>query len=50
MLCGHIHKAYVMHPGDGQSLLPHTFPIAVGSATVKKDEALVSLFGMALNQ
>lgn len=31
MLCGHIHKAYTMLPGDGQSLLAHTFPIVVGA-------------------
>ena len=48
MLCGHIHKAYFMYPGDGQSLLPHTFPIAVGSAMKKEDDAIVSLSGMAI--
>ena len=31
MLCGHIHRAYTMLPGDGQSLLAHTFPIVVGA-------------------
>ncbi len=49
MLCGHIHKAYVMMPGDGQSLLPHDFPIAVGSATVRgEDEQIASLSGTAI--
>ena len=48
MLCGHIHKAYFMLPSDGQSLLPHTFPVAVGSAMKKQGDALVSLSGMAI--
>ncbi len=48
MLCGHIHKAYIMHPGDGQSLLAHTFPIAVGSYLIKEEERLTSLGGIAL--
>ncbi len=48
MLCGHIHKAYMMYPEDGQSLLPHTFPIAVGSAMRRENERICSLGGMAL--
>ncbi len=49
MLCGHIHKAYVMMPGDGQSLLPHDFPIVVGSATTRgEDGQLASFFGTAI--
>ncbi len=44
MLCGHIHKAYTMLPGDGQSLLPHDFPIVVGAflrGKTKNGDALV---------
>lgn len=44
MLCGHIHKAYTMLPGDGQSLLPHAFPIVVGAflrGKMENGEALV---------
>lgn len=49
MLCGHIHRAYVMLPGDGQSLLAHDFPVAVGSATTRdKDKKITSFFGMAI--
>ena len=49
MLCGHIHKAYFMMPGDGQSLLPHDFPIAVGSAMERKEDGTLSaLGGMAI--
>ena len=49
MLCGHIHKAYIMMPGDGQSLLPHTFPVVVGSATVRNEESkTVALAGAAV--
>ena len=31
MLCGHYHIAFVMRPGDGRSLIPHTYPVVVGS-------------------
>lgn len=48
MLCGHIHKAYVMHPGDGQSLLPHSFPIVIGSSITYEESRAVSLGGLAL--
>ena len=49
MLCGHIHKAYFMMPDDGQSLLPHDFPIAVGSAVERaKDGTLSTLGGTAI--
>jgi hypothetical protein len=37
-----------MYPVDGQSLLPHTFPIAVGSTMKKEGDAIVSLSGMAI--
>lgn len=33
MLCGHIHAAYLLMPGDPASLLPHNYPVVVGSAT-----------------
>ncbi len=31
MLCGHIHNAYVLQPNDARSLLPHDYPVVVGS-------------------
>ena len=49
MLCGHIHRAYIMLPGDGQSLLAHDFPIAVGSATTRgEDGKIADLCGAAI--
>ena len=36
MLCGHIHHCYVMQPGDGQSYLPHNYPVVVGSKLFKE--------------
>ena len=50
MLCGHIHKAYIMMPSDGQSLLPHDFPVVVGSQTERdeKKENTVALSGAAI--
>ncbi len=36
MLCGHIHECYVIHPGDGQSYLPHNYPVIVGSKLYKE--------------
>lgn len=35
MLCGHIHDAYVIRPNDGQSYIPHTYPVVVGSKLLK---------------
>ena len=32
MLCGHIHRAYVLEKNDPRSLRPHNFPVIVGSA------------------
>lgn len=50
MLCGHIHKAYIMKPGDGQSLLPHTFPVVVGSHVTrdKETEETLAFCGAAI--
>ncbi len=48
MLCGHIHKAYVMHPNDGQSLLPHSFPIVIGSSVSYEKNRAISLGGLAM--
>ncbi|MBP3591658.1 MAG: metallophosphoesterase [Clostridia bacterium] len=45
MLCGHIHRAYTMLPGDGQSLLPHDFPIVVGAFLRGKTENGDALVG-----
>lgn len=30
MLCGHYHHAFMINPGDNQSLLPHNYPVVVG--------------------
>ena len=32
MLCGHIHRAYILESGTPESLVPHDFPVVVGSA------------------
>lgn len=49
MLCGHIHYACVLRSGDGRSLLPHSYPVIIGSECAfnegQKDE---NLFGTAL--
>ena len=47
MLCGHIHHPYLMMPGDGQSLLPHTFPILVCPTSKRTDSGFL-LTGAAL--
>ena len=33
MLCGHIHKAYILEKNDKASLLPHDYSVVVGGAT-----------------
>lgn len=35
MLCGHIHRAYVLQPNDERSLLSHNYPVVVGSQHYK---------------
>lgn len=37
MLCGHIHRAYILLPGNGESLLPHTYPVIVGSSQNERE-------------
>ncbi len=32
MLCGHMHKAYILQKNDPASLRPHDYPVVVGSA------------------
>lgn len=32
MLCGHLHKAFLLQPNDERSTLEHNYPVAVGSA------------------
>ncbi len=44
MLCGHIHKAYVLQPNDPASMLPHPYPVVVGSACFGNDD----LWGTAI--
>ena len=49
MLCGHIHKTYILEPNDPQSLRPHSYPVVVGSAkSGKRSEGSVALWGAAL--
>ena len=43
MLCGHYHKAFVLHENDEISLIPHKYPIIVGSAL-----SLEGLMGAAI--
>lgn len=43
MLCGHIHHAYMLFPDDDAALLPHNYPVIVGSACSPDD-----LWGTAL--
>ena len=38
MICGHIHKAYVLEPNDAASLLSHGYPVVVGSACFGNDD------------
>lgn len=45
MLCGHIHRAYVLEKNDKRSLLKHAFPVIVGSE-VRKNGVIV---GSAIN-
>ncbi len=44
MLCGHIHKAYILEKNDKRSLLPHEYPVIVGSACLEDG----GLWGTAL--
>lgn len=32
MICGHMHKAYILKADDQMNLLPHRYPVVVGSA------------------
>ena len=32
MLCGHMHKAFILNPNDGTAFINHNYPIVVGSA------------------
>ena len=31
MVCGHLHRAYVLFDGDERNTLPHKYPVIVGS-------------------
>ena len=37
MLCGHYHKAFILTPDDERNILPHNYPVVVGSAHTKED-------------
>lgn len=41
MLCGHMHKAYILEKNDPASLRPHTYPAVVGSAAERVGDAWV---------
>ena len=43
MLCGHVHRTYLLKKNDENSLMPHDFPVVVGSAYYEDD-----LWGAAL--
>lgn len=34
MLCGHLHKTFVLEPNDPASILPHNYPVVVGSELI----------------
>ncbi len=37
MLCGHLHKAFILLQGDEQNLIEHTYPVVVGAAHTYDD-------------
>ena len=38
MLTGHMHKAYILQRNDSRSLLPHEYPVVVGSACFGEED------------
>ena len=48
MLCGHLHKTYVLEPNSEKSLLPHAYPIVVGSALCRKADESIDIWGAAI--
>lgn len=44
MLCGHYHKAFVLDSNDERNIIPHKFPVVVGSACFKNED----LWGAAI--
>lgn len=48
MLTGHLHKAYLVQPGDPLSILPHAYPVLVVSE-VAADELLGTLLTLTRN-
>lgn len=47
MLCGHMHKAYILEKNDPASLRPHDYPVVVGSAVERSGESW-EILGAAL--
>lgn len=47
MLCGHMHRAYVLLEDDARNTLPHTYPVIVGSACYFGQQPM-ELWGTAL--
>lgn len=46
MICGHLHRAFILSPGDEASTLDHNYPVIVGSAKTgdSMGGALITLY------
>lgn len=44
MLCGHLHKAFILPSGDERSTLEHNYPVVVGSAVLGRE----NIYGAAI--
>ena len=44
MICGHMHRAYVLEKNDKRSIRPHEYPVVTGSAVYSNEE----LWGCAM--
>ena len=47
MLCGHYHRAFILHSEDERNIHPHTYPVIVGSAN---DNGTLLGAGIVLNK
>jgi len=45
MICGHMHRAYVLSPNDARSIREHSYPVVTGSAVYEEP---YSLWGCAM--
>ena len=41
MLCGHIHKCYILQKNDEQSILPNAYAVIVGSALDRQTKEFI---------